>query len=130
MFRNARFSLQERRSKIALAFIGLIAFATLLTFLLLPREPACQGKPLSHWLAELRNPDPLQQERARQALGEIGPKAIPFLLRKARNEGSVLKRFYRGAWHRLPAALKRNLPPLISKEDAFRECGKLTVTQM
>ncbi len=59
----------------AILFMGLLLF---------PREPVYRGETLSYWIGEISNPYTNRQQVARQALHQIGPRAVPFLLRKAR----------------------------------------------
>jgi HEAT repeat protein len=105
--------------KAVLLFSGFAAIAVVLVALFYAREPVCQGKRLSYWIGEIANPNTNHQKVARQALREIGPQAIPFLLRKARHEDSVLKRLDREAWFRLPDIAQRNLRQPESKDAAL-----------
>jgi hypothetical protein len=70
------------------------------------RSPHYEGKSLSDWVAALKSANPRRQEQAQQALRKIGPQAVPFLLRMAREEGSMLKGWYREAWFRLPDSVR------------------------
>lgn len=81
--------------------------AGVLMFTFRSREPRFRHKPLGYWLAELKNANPARQELARDALHEIGVPAVPFLLQMARSECSLVKRFHREAWFRLPGTVQR-----------------------
>ena len=79
----------------------------LLAVLLRPREPEYQGKALNYWVKEMQN---LNDDRAaRQAVHQIGPRGIPFLMSAAAREDSVLRRWYRDAWPHLPGIIQRRL---------------------
>jgi HEAT repeat protein len=80
-----------------------------------------QGCPLSYWIAEVANPDTNRQVAARSALRQMTPKVVPSLLRKARNESSPLKQFYRDAWFKLSDAVQQRLRQPQSKDEAINE---------
>jgi HEAT repeat protein len=97
--------------------LGIVLVAGMVALRLGPQEPAYEGHPLSYWAAELKSSHPMQSKKAVQVLREIGPQAIPFLLRKARSENSPLKRFYREAWFRLPDGVRGYLHQPQSEDD-------------
>jgi len=74
-------------------------------YALRPREPSYQGKSLSKWVDLLYTTNHTQ---AMNSIGAIGPKAIPFLLEKARHEDPAVQRLYRAIWPKLP--LRQRLP--------------------
>ena len=90
----------------------------LLTTWLRPREPFYQGKALSYWVKEMHN---LNDDRAaRQAVHQIGPRGIHFLMSAAAREDSVLRRWYRSAWPHLPDIVQQKLPKPEARIDALR----------
>src|SRR5262249_116016 len=42
-------------------------------------EPSYQGKRLTSWLRDLRNPSPLVQRNAQEAVSQLGTNAVPVL---------------------------------------------------
>ena len=99
--------------------VGILAIVAVLGVLLRKKEPIYDGEPLSYWAVELKNANPGRQQQAKNALREIGPQAIPFLLAKARYENSVIKRFYREAWFRLPDVVRQKLRQPQSEDEAI-----------
>src|SRR6266850_7937343 len=65
------------RSK--LAGLVLVVVALVLAGLALPRQPACEGRPLSAWLADLDLGSSRSHEKAERAVREIGSNAFPVL---------------------------------------------------
>ncbi len=68
---------------------GLIAYSAAT----MPREPEYQGRNLSAWVGDLRNPSPEINTAAELAIQRIGPKAVPCLLGMLRARDSAVKRF-------------------------------------
>ena len=98
----------RQRRRISL-WIGILALLVIAACLVWTREPACGGESLSYWLAELKNPNPDRARKAQQAVHEIGPSAVPFLLKKVRNANSLPKRWYGEICSRLPDVVRRNI---------------------
>lgn len=106
-----------RWCKAVLILIAIVA--SVLMFAFRSSAPKYRDEPLSYWVVELRNTNPGRQQEARKALREIGVQGLPFLLRMARKESSVLKRCYREAWFRLPDLAQRHFPQPESKHAAL-----------
>lgn len=87
-------------------------------------EMVYQGCSLSYWITEIANPNANRQAAARSALRQMTPKAVPYLLRKARNECSPLKQFYREVWFRLPDAVQRRLRQPQSKDAVLNSISR------
>jgi HEAT repeat protein len=87
--RAAHSRLMRRRYVIALV---LLIMAAGIAFVLGSiAEPSYQGKRLSGWLRDLRNPSPLVQCRAQEALRQIGTNAMPVLRRMLHAEDSSVR---------------------------------------
>lgn len=111
--------LKPRWPQLAFGLICVAALIVITASLFRAHEPVYQGYPLSHWVAEVANPNTNRQEVARDALRQIGPQAVPFLLRKARSENSPLKQICREGWFKLPEIAQRILRQPESKDDAL-----------
>jgi len=82
-------------------------------------EPEYETKPVSHWLAILKNPSASATNResirvafrqARTALLSIGPAALPYLAEDLDDRESVLARGYRKLRSELPPMVAQRLP--------------------
>jgi hypothetical protein len=89
--------------------------ATSLT-LLRPSEPVYQGKPVTYWFERLTLPG---VEPAQPALREIGPKAVPFLLREVDDQNALSRRIHRAIWWSTPGVLRRILPKPIPVDSSL-----------
>jgi hypothetical protein len=86
-----------RRRQITLIIVAAVSLAGIAFWLLRPREPEYQGRPLSAWLEDLTTGrDGVQLERARQAIQEIGTNAVPELLILIQKEDSKLRMLWNG----------------------------------
>ena len=88
------------------------------------RESVYQGKPVSYWLdfgAEALQPvaglprddlpkGPNKLVQAREALGAIGPRALPYLAARMGGPTPAPIRWYRALLVRLPAGIRAHLP--------------------
>ncbi|PYK62566.1 MAG: hypothetical protein DME21_05925 [Verrucomicrobia bacterium] len=97
----------KRGRVIVLCVAAAIVILVVGIYALRPREPSYQGKSLSDWVDLLYSTNHTQ---AMNSIGAIGPKAIPFLLEKARHEDPAVQRLYRAIWPKLPAFLRQRLP--------------------
>jgi hypothetical protein len=94
------------------SFVVLVLLGALRGWRLHDSEPIYQGKPLSHWLHQAAgggNP------QAWQVLNQIGPDAVPYLLRTAKtNKGLRFRdRTYElrvRLWTKLPSLLQKVVP--------------------
>jgi len=89
------------------ATVAVLAAGFLIVWLLQPAEPTYKGKSLSLWLEQMDGRN--ASEDARAALLDIGPRAVPFLLKRVRNEGSLSQQLYRSIWARLPKTAQQRL---------------------
>lgn len=86
------------------------------------REPAYQGKPISYWLdmaqtsfPPVSTPSPPEQQpnpifQAKLAVAEIGPKALPYVARRAGGKSPTLTRAYSWIHNKLPSLISKRLP--------------------
>jgi hypothetical protein len=77
--------MSEQWPRVVLATFGIAALGILLSVPLRPHQRAYGGKSLEQWVSQLRSCDSGQAEIA---ISEIGPDAIPFLLRQVRSSHS------------------------------------------
>lgn len=78
-----------RRWRITLIIAAVVSLAGIAFWLLRPREPEYQGRPLSAWLEQLTaTRDGVEHEQAVAAVRAIGTNAVPHLLMLARYEDS------------------------------------------
>ncbi len=89
------------------------------TLLVAAGEPEYEAKPVSHWLAILKNPSATATNResirvafrqARTALLSIGPAALPHLAEDLDDRESVLARGYRKLRSELPPMIAQRIP--------------------
>jgi len=99
----------RKRVQIALA-VSLVAIAGVIAWQVLRlREPVYQGKSASYWMnASLPPPD--GGRKFFEIWKGLGPNAVPFLIQALNRHDGPVKKAYRIAWPKLPAALKRVLP--------------------
>src|SRR5690349_11714645 len=106
-----------RRRRILLLFTG-CALTAILATLLWPTEPEpyYRGKSLSEWLVQYHNPaTPADTRAAEIAVRQIGPDALPFLLKWIHHEPLRLKARLLAAVERVPGLRgRRILSPLRS----------------
>ncbi len=100
----------QRLSYLGFCLVGVSSIALLLLWIGRPVEPVYQGQSPAYWADQLWTAEPADQQIARNALREIGPQAIPFLLARMRDEQSLFRCFYRMAYARLPSSIRRGLP--------------------
>jgi HEAT repeat protein len=101
--------LNRRKAATLLVGVFMIAAAFLGWRLFNPPEPVYQGKPLSDWVRQFSTNFAVgivstsSAQEAEQALRQIGPEALPYLLRQMRVSDSALKKRLRatvlGKWH-------------------------------
>jgi HEAT repeat protein len=91
-----------------LSVVGMAAIVVVLAWVFRPREPVHQGKPLSYWVDRFGN-DIESHTECQAAFRAIGPKAIPFLMSRARRQDAMSQRLYRAVWPRLPGVLQRRI---------------------
>jgi HEAT repeats len=109
-FRQARSGsskVKKRRQYVVLVLIGGVAIAVVLAHARRPQEPMYQGKPLSYWFDQVRQPG---LEPAQTAIRQIGPKSVPFLLGQVRDQDASLRRVHRAIWLKTPTVLQRLIP--------------------
>jgi HEAT repeats len=90
--------------RFALAIVGLTA----LVLVLVPHEPWYDWHRLSYWVDRVDGPG-ADQERAKEAIREIGPKAIPFLFKKIRSTETQRRRG--SVWFKLSPGLQSFFGP-------------------
>ena len=101
--------MNRRRLRLgSLALVAIISIVTTLAYVLLTREPVHQGKPVSDWFDQFNTTN---RSQAAIALREIGPAAVPVLLKKARsNDGvSLHDKVYRTIYNKAPSGWKRRM---------------------
>jgi hypothetical protein len=94
----------RRRRFIVGIGVLLAVLGSVLAFLLRPREPAYQGRPLSQWLEDLDSRQPLVKAQATEALRQMGTNTLFWLVRMIEKRDSGLKRRV------MVAMSERNLP--------------------
>ncbi len=119
-------AVRTRRRAFLIAILLAVVVAVLwLVFQPRPAEPMAGGKPLDYWLNALAvagSPTPRIFTRAigpaaptnemnyDDALRQVGPQALPFILRKLGTNDSPLRNWYRVTQPKLPDWLKKRLP--------------------
>jgi HEAT repeat protein len=72
-----------------------LVFAILLSGCAKKHKPiTANGKPVGHWLEELKNPDPKARKKAAVALGNVGradPAAIPALIAVLKDRDATVR---------------------------------------
>lgn len=101
--------MKEGFSRARVLVLGTLCVGFVCAFILVfgnlpPREPTCRGMPLSKWLAQPVNPT------IGEGIAEIGPEAIPFLIRKLTPPNPALNRLYARLYASLPTRLRQRLP--------------------
>ena len=81
----------------------------------LPAEPVYQGQRVSHWIKVLNSytrtdPFGMSYSEGEQPILEIGPPAIPYLLRALKDRDNPAKDAYAALWSRLPRRLQKVFP--------------------
>src|SRR2546422_5226473 len=71
-----------------------------------PREPAFEGKSAEYWMLQLAARD----SNARLAFRQMGPAAVPALIKAVRKKDSPSQRMLTWAYPKAPAVLRRFLP--------------------
>ncbi|EEF57327.1 HEAT repeat domain-containing protein [Pedosphaera parvula] len=112
----------RRRTKVIVVALILISIAGLAWLLTRTREPSYNGKPFTLWLEEYsqKNRSGTLTEENRQSmkvLGQMGPKAVPIIVRAVEKNDSPMINKYRETWPKLPGLLKKVLPE--PKPEAF-----------
>src|SRR5881296_4662264 len=105
-------------NKAILISVGAVAVFFLISALLRPREPAYQGKPLSYWFEQFNTTN---RSQAAIALREMGPAAVPFLLKKAKSKDgdSLYDKIYRTIYMKAPMGWKRRMALPKPFDDTF-----------
>lgn len=79
-----------------------------------PREPSYQGQPVSHWIKVLNNMTTdergMSYFEGDHPILEIGPLAIPYLIKALRTKDSLANSGFVALWPKLPPSLKRKIP--------------------
>lgn len=109
----------------AIVLLLLVAVLILLTSLLIvPPEPRCKGMTLTEWLT-------ISDQNVGDGIAEIGPEAIPFLIRKIKTKDSLFGKNYRAIYPKIPTYIRGHFPnPYTSEEvernalEALREFGE------
>src|SRR5437867_4239272 len=103
---------------LAVSIVGTIVMAIFLAYALGSCEPVSRGKPLSFWFEQLSTPN---LGEAEVAIREMGPKAVPFLLKKARSKDgdSPSDKLYRMLYNKAPVSIKRRIPLPKPYDDNF-----------
>src|ERR1041384_152017 len=98
-----------RRCAFVLFFLAaVVAVAMWLSYSSGLREPKARGVPISRWLAQTRNGDFYQLS---EILAEIGPDAIPHLVKAVERRGTIFDKAWRRFWQSLPGSIQRRLGP-------------------
>jgi len=84
-------------NKAILILLGVVTVVFLSAALSRRREPAYQGKPISWWI----------RTRNETALCQIGPQAIPFLIRNLEQQDSIFRKAALALWPRLPSIIHK-----------------------
>src|SRR5262249_14636176 len=92
--RNGIGRMSDRWSRVVLAIFGIAALGVLMSRPWRPRELDYEGKSLEKWFEQLRTSDSAQAE---MAISEIGPTAIPLLLKQVESRGLKATRHPRSA---------------------------------
>ena len=117
--------LMKRLAATLLLIISCLILARFLLVRWFPSYPVYQGHRLEFWVEESLSVDRLARQRAAKVLNEIGPEAVPFLLRLAQQKDSVVIEYLRSI------KIGRQIlhPPLHSRTDirktAARQLGRL-----
>ena len=74
----------KRRRILLFVLVGLVVVASATWYVLRPREPEYEGRPLSDWLTRSAERGGPISAQARAALAQAGPQALPVLLRLLR----------------------------------------------
>lgn len=92
------------KTRLYLILVLLAAFcgASLYYFLMWAKEPSYQGKSLSVWLVDLRWAGAAKNDRAVEAIRQIGTNGLPHLLRLLRSHNSSVRRDLRAWLQKLP----------------------------
>src|SRR6266516_543899 len=112
-----------------LSTIGVVAWRKL------HPEPKFQGKPLREWLQQKADNSGDWRE-ATNALHQIGPRAVPYVVSKLRRDNSGLAKRYRRTWPQLPRFLRKILPqprepfPEVVAVNAFRDIGPAVIPSL
>ena len=97
-------------------------------------EPVYQGQPVSHWIKVLNDmtrtdASGMSYFEGEQPILEIGPPAIPYLLRALKDRDTLTKEAGAALWRRLPRRLQkafpRPFPPARLRAYAARGLGLL-----
>jgi len=101
-----------KRVQITLAVL-LIAIAGVIVWQVSGRrEPVYQGRTVDAWLDDM-TPSPgvmtARNSEYAAALKQMGPKAVPFIFRKLRQNDSAFQNKYRDIWPKLPAFFQKHL---------------------
>jgi hypothetical protein len=82
--------------------------ALLLLLFLVPHEPWCKFHRLSYWVDRVEAPDG-EQEQARAAIRQIGPKGVPYLFKRLRKLEGQRRRTV--IWAMLPGRVQAYVSP-------------------
>lgn len=124
----------RNKAKIVLAVL-LLASVGVVAWRILHPEPTYSGKSVNEWLRQKAdNSGDLRQ--ATNALHQIGPRAVPFIVRKLIRDNSGLVRLYRRTWPQLPRVFTKILPqprePLseVVAVNAFHDIGPAAIPSL
>lgn len=78
-----------------LYWLGASALAGVLIWSLVPREPAYQGKSLTHWLNKLNRAGSLENTESVEAIRAMGARSLPYLLGYLQKDDPWFKKKFR-----------------------------------
>jgi HEAT repeat protein len=116
----------KKRLRITLG-IGLLALASILIFVR-PGNPLYKGKRLNHWFA-LSLASVAERKQGTEAVRALGPKAVPFLVRRLSSEATLVERLWQRLWPKLPPSVQKHFSPpqrrLMIQLEAIRLLGEV-----
>lgn len=98
-----------KRRKIVVGIAG-VGIGTVVLFMLLTREPLCDGRPVTSWLEDLSHNDSKVREKAKNVLVTTGPKIIPYLVEALKRKNSAFSRVYIGIREQMPLFIMERMP--------------------
>ena len=115
----------------AVATIGILLTAATATFVAgqhaLHSEPVYQGRPVSHWIRVLNSMTSDQQGMSyyigEQPILEIGPPALPYLLKTLRHQDNFVADAYGTLWPKMPRRFQSAFPEPVFSSHASGLCG-------
>jgi hypothetical protein len=99
----------NKRRELGLLITLGVAISTATFWFLRPREPVYQGQTLSFWFDQFNTTN---RPQAEIAIRQIGTRAVPFLLKKAKyaDEDGVYEGLYRTIYSKLPVVIRGRIP--------------------